>query len=1479
MEDVVQVTSEQFEHIQEIRGEREGTPHPIINMLNKALKKLSIGIYQTDFHFIFEIIQNADDNSYLTNFPSLSFKLVQVDPTSSHGSHGALIIENNETGFTKKNVVAICGIDDSLKRKTNKNDSIGEKGIGFKSVFRATYNPHIFSKGYQFCLPANKKDGTLDMVVPYWVDEIPPTIDLSLTTIILPLNRTDFSYDDLKENLLRFNLDTILFLNKLKKIVIEVEGETILSLTKEIDSKHFIRIIQESGSDEKKNLSIKRFLLCKDSFDKPIEMTSEKCNESKSSISIAYPLDIDSMDYGKLFAYLPVKKMPNIPFLLNADLLLTDSREGINIDDPWNKWLISCVPKVFVKAFDRFLDMDEYSESLYKFIPLNTSDDFLQPAVESIIDALKGMAIVLTEPDGKRVKPNEAFLISKDLRSLLFEKELPKSLYTNCVVLESIQVYDKQLKKLGVKPYPDEFIQECFRDVDWIKNHDFNWLLRCYQYFASHKIDVSDCPIIPVDTHDGLHWCSKEEEAIYYPCNEDLKSFINDIPDFIHIDLRFLSAEFFNEIQQETETCRWIEDTLGIQTLNEKLITEISLDWVNNHFEGMNYDEIINASLYFSENLGSLLISRNIPILLQNGEKKLLSNVQSQPEVRAIVPPMALDPETGWQNIFTTYEERDNLEILSDYYVTFAKTNDTSDSITHFFQNIGVSFYPLPLMVTLSLEKDQLVPLGYDYEAECAEKVRSTRGKKIINWKPFDFLINIDALNDAEKETYTKSLLVWLKNQKLDSSYYNPKYPWQELIVKCHFHKWDEREFDSELLHILKEKRWLPTTKGYQRPKDVFIGYPQIKEIFGDSVPYYNDSGDNNLLRILKLLGLRMETSSNDLVEYLGDLAGRTDISKDLIEMIYRRLSSISSFSPELKKRFESENLFFIPIDDTIGKWVSKGQVIWLDRSQVLEDDYYYLSKHYPKEFEHFIVNTLGIKKDVDSECFANRLLRLQEEPIDKNRDYPKLLTFIYRELRKVSKPDDDKRPLWWNDFKRKVKIWTTNSTFEPTNLVYIPNDGELKEIFLEKKIKFVWYPFSESHSNWDHLYDALGVKNISEAVERSIGQSSQSESWSKPHYLTFSAKILILTSLFEEHPDIYKRLVDNQTVELLLKAKEAIIPVLEIEYRLKTHTIQKQQSAYWDTKTNTLLLLDQTENINKSEVARSIARELIILGSIENNIAGNVTDFIELVLGNDRDYCRQKRSEKNWNIPTELKVWLEDKDNEVVENEGAIESIESEESETIDTSSESSPWVTQVSSHDITGEWAQKVDTFQIGRSDPNYEEEEESDFFELPTKSSPNPEWRYERVKIESKTAPEKEKETRERSVSVNLPPVKEEAKPYLLDHYTNIDGDMICQICKSKLPFKLDDNQYYFETVQFLGDLKKHHKENYLALCPNHSAMFRHANQSKMQLMDLFLNMKGCRLEVTLARKQKSIHFTEVHISDLRAIIDSEEMGDEE
>ena len=165
-----------------------------------------------------------------------------------------------------------------------------------------------------------------------------------------------------------------------------------------------------------------------------------------------------------------------------------------------------------------------------------------------------------------------------------------------------------------------------------------------------------------------------------------------------------------------------------------------------------------------------------------------------------------------------------------------------------------------------------------------------------------------------------------------------------------------------------------------------------------------------------------------------------------------------------------------------------------------------------------------------------------------------------------------------------------------------------------------------------------------------------------------------------------------------------------------------------------------------------------------------------------------------------------------------------------------------------------------------------------ELPEHEPSNPERRAQRVGEQALDAPERLTEERKRSVSVGREAVKEVVAQYLRQQYTT-DGEMICQVCKAPMPFKLDNGSDYFEKVEFLPELSKRHYQNYLALCPNHAAMFQHANGSAVLLRDIFVQLAGNELAVVLAQNDTTIYFTKTHIADLNSVIENDCEQDED
>lgn len=161
-----------------------------------------------------------------------------------------------------------------------------------------------------------------------------------------------------------------------------------------------------------------------------------------------------------------------------------------------------------------------------------------------------------------------------------------------------------------------------------------------------------------------------------------------------------------------------------------------------------------------------------------------------------------------------------------------------------------------------------------------------------------------------------------------------------------------------------------------------------------------------------------------------------------------------------------------------------------------------------------------------------------------------------------------------------------------------------------------------------------------------------------------------------------------------------------------------------------------------------------------------------------------------------------------------------------------------------------------------------------ELPERPVRNPELRVQRVGQDAKNTPRKETAVRERSVSLGAAEATAEAKVYLQDQYTNSNRQMICQVCKDELPFRLPSGSYYFEAVELVADAKKRHRSTYLSLCPNHAAAYRHANGQRNSMAELVVTASSEEIDVSLGGVETTIYFTQMHLADAKACIEADE-----
>jgi hypothetical protein len=253
-----------------------------------------LDLYDEPNHFLMEFIQNADDNSY----PD------QVIPTLNLTyKTGSLRVDCNETGFSPENVEALCNIGRSTKTGGDRSAaSIGGRGIGFKSVFRAADVVWIASRSYSFKFDKNEVLGT---IAPIW-EKFPEERIPEFTSFYLQLSK---GYDEQRfiQEIRSIDPAVFLFLRRLRAINLTIEqGEKIwktnLSRLDSDTNGEMMTLMQGSTR--------LRYIVRRHSVD-GLPPEPKRPGYSRSEIVLAFPIESDREEPKsspqKVYAFLPIR--------------------------------------------------------------------------------------------------------------------------------------------------------------------------------------------------------------------------------------------------------------------------------------------------------------------------------------------------------------------------------------------------------------------------------------------------------------------------------------------------------------------------------------------------------------------------------------------------------------------------------------------------------------------------------------------------------------------------------------------------------------------------------------------------------------------------------------------------------------------------------------------------------------------------------------------------------------------------------------------------------------------------------------------------------------------------------------------------------------------------------------------------------------------------------------------------------------------
>ena len=272
---------------------------------------------------MFELLQNADDNSYLR-----ARSLSAAPFVSFHVYHRRIVVECNEDGFTPENLTAICNVGKSSK--TGAQGYIGEKGIGFKSVFMVAWKVRIQSGDFSFYFQHRMGDSGMGMISPVWEDS-GETLTRPLTRITLFLHEagSDELLDRQQETTLQqfreLQATFLLFMKNLQRIEVTMydKNDAQISSTAfsmETHGQNRVELKRRVVADENIEEHTQYYHITKDTASglpksENRTYTAEELSNSayaNADIVLAFPLTQDSVpivEAQDVFAFLPIRNM------------------------------------------------------------------------------------------------------------------------------------------------------------------------------------------------------------------------------------------------------------------------------------------------------------------------------------------------------------------------------------------------------------------------------------------------------------------------------------------------------------------------------------------------------------------------------------------------------------------------------------------------------------------------------------------------------------------------------------------------------------------------------------------------------------------------------------------------------------------------------------------------------------------------------------------------------------------------------------------------------------------------------------------------------------------------------------------------------------------------------------------------------------------------------------------------------------------
>jgi len=488
------------------------------NVLNSVIYK-----YSGKAHFLYEVIQNADD----AGATEIHFELFEDHLVFRHnGTKRFTISDPSKEEDDQKNGIlgdinSILGVGFSTKADQKideiNNPKIGKFGVGFKSVYQYTDTPIVYDS--ELCFKIE------DFFLPIWLEEKYPEQKKDETVFVLPFNREKLPAETAKSEILE----------KLQKLVMPVlflqSIEKVSYKCGTINGCYSKEIVEQT---EFGNINAQKIKVVNGNInDYSLMWIFSRLDSNKRTYSVGYFVD----ENGKLtprsnyftFCFFPTKVVSHLNFIVHAPFLLTDSREGIQCNS-YNENLISLLAQLSADALECLKKIGDtkniqiINDDIVKIIPIRKNDfneadpDTISffPFYSAIQQKMK--ECLLPTISGNISAEKACWAETKNL-SDLFSKEQLSGIFSYERWNSTLRRYEKKspskewiftsfgkrnspelaayLAEMCVKDYSVDDLLPQFK-AKFVESQSVDWLCRLYKLIWVNEISVKKAKTYPI---------------------------------------------------------------------------------------------------------------------------------------------------------------------------------------------------------------------------------------------------------------------------------------------------------------------------------------------------------------------------------------------------------------------------------------------------------------------------------------------------------------------------------------------------------------------------------------------------------------------------------------------------------------------------------------------------------------------------------------------------------------------------------------------------------------------------------------------------------------------------------------------------------------------------------------------------------------------------------------------------------------------